>query len=149
MGWYQRRVHGENHEIVKMKIFSLLGVALAKECYEDVFAAGRAAERGKLSALKINTAIEEFASCAERDPNLPEFPELPGLLPLPDYDQDILRSCLKYFLNAMYECTKVQENHPFCKEDHPNYNPFMCAIKLSFCIVEEIQGISSCIDIDK
>ena len=23
------------------------------------------------SALKINTAIEEFAACAERDPNLP------------------------------------------------------------------------------
>ena len=57
-----------------------------------------------------------------------------------------LKACVQYFLNAMYECTKIQENHPFCAEDNPNFNPIMCAIRLNICIVEEIQGISSCIE---
>merc|ERR1712235_63808 len=135
-------------ESLKMKIFSLLGVALAKECYETAFSVSRAAERGELSAAEISTAINEFAACAERDPNVDDT-KLPGILPLPDVDEEIFKKCVGYFLNAMYECTKVQENHPFCKEDGPNFNPVMCAIKLNICIVEEIQGISSCIDIDK
>lgn len=97
------------------------------------------------SAAEINTAINEFAACAERDPNVDDT-KLPGILPLPDVDEEIFKKCVGYFLNAMYECTKVQENHPFCKEDGPNFNPVMCAIKLNICIFEEIQGISSCIE---
>ena len=50
-----------------MKIFSLLGVALAKECYDAVLPTGARVERGEVSAGELNVAIEEFAACAERD----------------------------------------------------------------------------------
>ena len=52
-----------------MKFFSLIGVALAKECYEAVLPTGARAERGEVSAGELNVAIEEFAACAERDAN--------------------------------------------------------------------------------
>ena len=51
-----------------MKIFALLGVsAFAKECYEAVLPLGGAAERGDLSSARLKLAVEEFATCAERD----------------------------------------------------------------------------------
>ena len=37
-----------------MKFFSLLSVALAKECYESVFSKGAAAERGELRHVFIS-----------------------------------------------------------------------------------------------
>ena len=56
------------------------------------------------------------------------------------------QDCFIYFINAMYECTKVQAEHPFCVEDGPNFNPIMCAIKINQCCVEELAGIGSCMD---
>ena len=53
-----------------MKFFSLIGVALAKECYDAVLPTGARAERGEVSAGELNVAIEEFAACAERDANV-------------------------------------------------------------------------------
>ena len=57
-----------------MKIFSLLGVALAKECYESVLPTGARVERGEVSVGELNVAIEEFAACAERDANVDVTP---------------------------------------------------------------------------
>ena len=57
-----------------MKFFSLIGVALAKECYEAVLPTGARAERGEVSAGELNVAIEEFAACAERDANVDVTP---------------------------------------------------------------------------
>ena len=56
------------------------------------------------------------------------------------------QDCFIYFINAMYECTKIQAEHPFCVEDGPNFNPIMCAIKINQCCVEELAGIGSCMD---
>ena len=50
-----------------MKFFSLLGVALAKECYDAVLPTGSRAERGEVSVGELKVAIEEFSACAERD----------------------------------------------------------------------------------
>ena len=50
-----------------MKFVSLLGVALAKECYDAVLPTGARAERGEVSVGGIKVAIEEFSACAERD----------------------------------------------------------------------------------
>ena len=50
-----------------MKFFSLLGVALAKECYDAVLPTGARAERGEVSVGELKVAIEEFSACAERD----------------------------------------------------------------------------------
>ena len=57
-----------------MKIFSLLGVALAKECYDAVLPTGARVERGEVSVGELNVAIEEFAACAERDANVDVTP---------------------------------------------------------------------------
>lgn len=57
-----------------MKFFSLLGVALAKECYESVLPTGARVERGEVSVGELNVAIEEFAACAERDANVDVTP---------------------------------------------------------------------------
>ena len=57
-----------------MKFFSLLGVALAKECYEAVLPTGARVERGEVSVGELNVAIEEFAACAERDANVDVTP---------------------------------------------------------------------------
>ena len=53
--------------------------------------------------------------------------------------------CFTYFINAMYECTKIQAEHPFCVEDSPSYNPIMCAVKINQCCVEELAGIGECV----
>ena len=57
-----------------MKFFSLLGVALAKECYDAVLPVGARAERGEVSAEQLKVAVEEFSACAERDVNLDVTP---------------------------------------------------------------------------
>ena len=57
-----------------MKIFSLLGVALAKECYDAVLPTGARVERGEVSVGELDVVIEEFAACAERDVNVDVTP---------------------------------------------------------------------------
>ena len=57
-----------------MKIFSLLGVALAKECYDAVLPTGARVERGEVSVGELDVVIEEFAACAERDANVDVTP---------------------------------------------------------------------------
>ena len=57
-----------------MKFFSLLGVALAKECYDAVLPTGARVERGEVSIGELNVAVEEFAACAERDVNMDVTP---------------------------------------------------------------------------
>ena len=57
-----------------MKFFSLLGVALAKECYDAVLPTGARVERGEVSAGELQVAIEEFSACAERDVNVDVTP---------------------------------------------------------------------------
>ena len=64
-----------------------------------------------------------------------------------DFDQTKdFSECFKYFMNAMYECTKIQAEHPFCVPSSPTYNPIMCAVKINQCCVEELAGIGSCMD---
>lgn len=57
-----------------MKFFSLLGVALAKECYDAVLPTGARVERGEVSVGELDVVIEEFAACAERDVNVDVTP---------------------------------------------------------------------------
>ena len=64
----------KSNRITKMKFFSLLGVALAKECFEAVLPTGVRVERGEVSVGELNVAIEEFAACAERDANVDVTP---------------------------------------------------------------------------
>merc|ERR1711962_1121513 len=109
----------------KMKFFALLEVALA--------------ERGEMSVADLKVATEEFAACAERDVNLDVTPFYQ-----PQTETKDFQDCFVYFINAMYECTKIQAEHPFCVEDNPNYNPIMCAVKINQCCIEELSGIGSC-----
>ena len=57
-----------------MKFFALLGVALAKECYDAVLPQGARVERGEVSVGELKVAVEEFAACAERDASLDVTP---------------------------------------------------------------------------
>ena len=121
-----------------MKLFAILGASvLARECHDAVLPFGAKAERGEMSASSIKVAVEEFAACAERDSNL-------DVTPLYTETMD-LKDCFVFFVNAMYECTKIQENHPFCDESNPNWNPIMCAIKINQCCIEELTGMSECL----
>ena len=122
-----------------MKFFALIGAALARECYEAVLPQGARAERGELTTGELKVAFEEFAACAERDAAL-------DVTPLYEAEAKDMKACFKYFVNAMYECTKIQEGHPFCVEGNPNYNPILCAVKINQCCVEELTGISECLD---
>ena len=57
-----------------MKFFNLLGVALAKECYDAVLPKGPSAKRGEMSIGELKVATEEFFTCAGRDSNLDMTP---------------------------------------------------------------------------
>merc|ERR1719197_1331646 len=51
---------------------------------------------------------------------------------------------LPQFLSAIYECTKIQANHPLCVETDPSFNPIMCAVLINKCLAEELEGILDC-----
>ena len=63
----------------------------------------------------------------------------------PFYPKKANGDCFKYFVNAMYECTKIQAEHPFCVEDSGAYDPLMCTLKINQCCVEELAGINDCL----
>ena len=50
-------------------------------------------------------------------------------------------TCIKAFADALYECGKIANGHPFCVEDHPNYSTIACVIKLNQCLLEELSDI--------
>merc|ERR1719422_709647 len=56
------------------------------------------------------------------------------------------RPCIKAFLTAIQTCVDVQMNHPFCKEDDPNFNGLMCAIVINKCLAEEMADITNCMN---
>ena len=50
--------------------------------------------------------------------------------------------CFLSFMERIYECSPVANDHPFCREDHPSYNAISCAIKLNQCLLESLDGIA-------
>jgi len=68
--------------------------------------------------------------------------EYPVLTPeVRDSDEPCGKQIFKHFIGAIYECTKIQAEHPFCVEGDPNWNPVMCAVVLNKCLAEELGGI--------
>merc|ERR1712212_925237 len=136
-----------NHfKFFKMKLnLVIFGAALGKECYENVFDEARLIERGEiLGSGQILEGLYDFGSCVERDSSL--------------LTEDFIRSneefiigskrapgtedgCVIEFYKRCLACVPVQQDHPFCKEDHPNYNPIACAIKLNICLIESLTGL--------
>merc|ERR1711945_37236 len=98
----------------------------------------RIAKMKFFSLIGVALANEEFAACAERDANV-------DVTPFYEAQTKANGDCFKYFVNAMYECTKIQAEHPFCVEDSGAYDPLMCTLKINQCCVEELAGINDCL----
>ena len=45
----------------------------------------------------------------------------------------------------MKKCLPVQES-PICSEDHPNFTPIGCAIRLNVCLINSMAEIKPCIE---
>merc|ERR550519_635303 len=119
-----------------MKLSILFGAAYASsptQCYDTMYAVYKASPSQPLNHELVSETVMNYASCVERETSV----DISPIFKAPPQDG----SCIKYFLNACYECTKIQSGHPFCVEGNPNYNPIMCAIKLNICFVEELTGI--------
>ena len=108
-------------------------------CFKGLLNEARAIERS--SSDNIAEALATFGACVERDINL--------------YTEDFISSnenvfamkdrphegCVLAFLERIYQCSPIANDHPFCNEENPNYNAIGCAIKLNQCLIENLTGI--------
>ena len=56
---------------------------------------------------------------------------------------------IKCFYQQVFKCLPVQESHPICIEEHENFNPIRCAIRLNVCLRHTMQGIVQCVEENK
>ena len=139
---------------IKMKLILVsIGAVLGEQCYEVVviFAAiisseiqsilneARSIERGH--STNFAEALFSFGACCEHDVYL----DTENFL---FHNEDVFsmraappEGCIKSFFERCFACIPVQEDHPFCREDHPNWNPIACAIKLNQCLIESLTGL--------
>lgn len=81
-------------------------------------------------------ALANFGACAERDIYLDtENFKLDSMKDRPH------EGCVLAFLERIYECAPIANDHPFCNEEHPSYNAISCAIKLNQCLLDSLSGI--------
>ena len=103
----------------------------------------RAIERA--SNANIAEALTNFRACAERDINLDTENFLASnedVFSGPEDWPGIPEGCIKSFLERCIACVPIQTDHPFCKDDSPHYNGFMCALKINQCLIESFTGIA-------
>ena len=93
---------------------------------KGLFNDARSIERG--SNADISEALVNFGSCMNTD----QFKDLT------DRPHE---GCVKSFIERVYACAPIANDHPYCREDHPSYNAISCAIKLNQCLIESLDGI--------
>jgi len=117
-----------------------VGAVFGEQCYEGLLNEVRSIERA--SSANIAEALTNFGACAERDINLDTADFISSNEKVFTMAGGPPEGCIKSFLERCLECVPIQEDHPFCKEDNPNFNGFMCALKLNQCLINSLTGIA-------
>merc|ERR1711970_657190 len=129
-------------KILKMKLFYFFGAALGlelKDCHQNLYDSATNPELyASLTTEIIQQNIATFGTCLHsqgidasalyRGSESVRGPPMDG-------------TCINAFADALIECGKIANGHPFCVEDHPNYNVIACTIKLNQCLLEELSDI--------
>ena len=107
--------------------------------FQSIFNEARSIERGR--SANVVEALSNFGACCEKDLHL----ETENFINLNENVFSLKggppEGCIKSFFERCFECLPVQEGHPFCREDHPYFNPIACAIKLNQCLIESLTGL--------
>jgi len=111
-----------------------VGAAFGEQCYEGLYNAARAIKNP--SSANIFDALVNFGYCCESD----------IMLDTEQFRFDLMKDrphegCVLEFMERIYQCSPIANDHPFCREDHPSYNAISCAIKLNQCLLEALDGI--------
>merc|ERR1719476_91513 len=117
---------------MKFSLF-FVGTVFGEQCFEGLFNVARSIKQP--SIFDVNEALANFGACCERYINLETdkfISTINGMRMRPH------EGCVLSFVERIYECSPVANDHPFCREDHPSYNATSCAIKLNQCLLEAL-----------
>ena len=109
-------------------------------CIQGLLNEAKSVERS--SSSNIAEALTNFGACVERDINLDTADFISSNEEVFNKAGGPPEGCIKSFIERVYECIPIQEDHPFCNEDNPNFNGFMCALKLNQCLINSLTGIA-------
>ena len=96
------------------------------------------------SSANVFDALVNFGYCCDSDIMLDtekfRFNSMEDVARIKRKPQE---GCFLSFVERLYECSPIANDHPFCREDHPSYNSISCAIKLNQCLLDSLSGIEN------